>query len=149
MNERSINILSRKIDIIRLRLKRLQKYRLITVQDYLENDEAQDVIERNLEIIIQAAVDINKRILKELFRSSDVEIKAVKNSESFLLMAREGILSDPLASELAKSGGFRNVLAHLYDEIVPVKVIIALGETLELYPEYLSEIQSYLDLFEN
>lgn len=87
MNERSVNILSRKVDVIRLRLKRLQKYRLI--------------------------------------------------------------LSDSLASELAKSGGFRNVLAHLYDEIIPVKVIIALSETLELYPEYLSKIQSYLDLFEN
>jgi uncharacterized protein YutE (UPF0331/DUF86 family) len=149
MNEHNVNILSRKVDIIRLRLKRLQKYRLITVQEYLDNDEAQDVIERNLEIIIQAAVDINKAILKNLLGSSSTELKAMKNSESFILLARRGILSEPLARELAKSGGFRNVLAHLYDEIIPVKVIVALNETLQLYPEYLSEIQSYLDSFEN
>ena len=41
MNEFSSNILGKKVDVIRKRLKRLQKYRLLTVEDYLASDDAQ------------------------------------------------------------------------------------------------------------
>ena len=148
MNEFSSNILSKKVDVIRKRLKRLQKYRLLTVEDYLDSDDAQDIIERNLEVLIQAAVDINKSLLKRLSALDPKELQNLKNSESFVFLAQNNILSEELANELAESGGFRNVLAHLYDEIIPARVMGAVKKALEFYPDYLYEIQSYLDSLE-
>jgi uncharacterized protein YutE (UPF0331/DUF86 family) len=149
MNDFDANIIGKKVDVIRKRLKRLQKYRQLTVQDYLSNDDAQDIIERNLEVLIQAAVDINKSLLKRGSRRGAEELRTLKNSESFISLAENNILNESLANELSKSGKFRNVLAHLYDEVVPEKVVSALQKALECYPDYLYEIQSYLDSLEN
>ena len=148
MNAFSSDILGKKVDVIKQRLQRLQKYRLITVEDYQNDRDVQDIIERNLEILIQAAVDINKSLLKRSSALSASELKNLKNSESFRRLAQTGLLSEPLANNLAGSGGFRNVLAHLYDEIIPEKVIEALQEALQFYPDYLYEIQLYLDSLE-
>lgn len=76
-------------------------------------------------------------------------LSQVVNSDSFLLLAKAGVLSDALAVTLAESGKFRNVLAHLYDEILLEKVIEALDTTLQYYPHYLYAIQSHLDSLES
>lgn len=149
MTKFSSDVLSNKTEVIRTRLMRLKKYRSITVEDYENNDDTRDIIERNLEILIQAAVDINKFLLRRFSTLSPKELKNLKNSESFLLLSQNGLLNETLANELASSGGFRNVLAHLYDEIIPEKVIEALQKALEFYPDYLYEIQLRLDAFEN
>jgi len=149
MNEFSSNILGRKLDIVRKRLKRLQKYRLLTVEEYLSSDDIQDITERNLEILIQAAVDVNKSLLKKVLALNPKEMQDLKNSESFILLAQNNILTESLAHELAESGGFRNVLAHLYDEVVPAKVMNSLKKALDFYPDYLYEIQLYLDSLED
>jgi uncharacterized protein YutE (UPF0331/DUF86 family) len=149
VNDFDTNIISKKVDVIRKRLKRLQKYRQLTVQDYLSNDDAQDIIERNLEILIQAAVDINKSLLKRGSRLRAEELRTLRNSESFISLAENNILNESLANELSESGKFRNILAHLYDEVVPEKVVFALQKALECYPDYLYEIQLYLDSLEN
>ncbi|WP_017326897.1 DUF86 domain-containing protein [Synechococcus sp. PCC 7336] len=149
MNEFNLDILSRKIDVIRRRLERLQKYRLLSLEDYLNSDDIQDIIERNLEVSIQAAIDVNKSLLKRVLALNTQELQDLKNSESFLLLAQNGILTNSLANELARSAGFRNVLAHLYDELIPERVIDALQKALKFYPEYLYEIQSYLGSLED
>ena len=149
MNDFSSDVIARKTDVMRKRLKRLQKYRTITVNSYLENDDAQDIIERNLEILIQAAVDINRSLLKQVSALNSEDLRSLTNSESFILLSQNNLLPTDLANELGPSGGFRNVLAHLYDELLPEKVIEALQKALQFYPDYLYAIQSYLDSLED
>lgn len=149
MSDLSLDLLDRKKEVIQRRLQRLQKYRSLTLEEYLSNEDIRDIIERNLEILIQAAVDLNKYLLKQVVDLRPEQMKAIQNSESFILLAHHNILPETLAQELANSGKFRNVLAHLYDEIVPDLVIHALNKALDLYPDYLYEIQIHLDSLEH
>jgi len=49
---------------------------------------------------------------------------------------------------MEKSGGFRDILAHLYDEIIPEKVCEALQHALIDHPQYLAELENYLNSLE-
>ncbi len=143
------SVVNRKLAYIEERLNRLVKFRETTIEDYLESPDYQDIVERNLEVLIQAASDINRYILTRLTGSAETESEYVSNADSFLLLAQAELLSQPLAERLAESGKFRNVLAHLYDEILPEKVIEAMRTTLQYYPDYLFSIQSYIDSLES
>lgn len=143
------SVVNRKLAYIDERLKRLVKFREITIEGYLENPDYQDIVERNLEVLIQAAADTNRYILTRFAESAEIELGYISNADSFLLLAQAELLPQLLAERLAESGKFRNVLAHLYDEILPGKVIEALRTTVQYYPDYLYAIQSYLDSLES
>lgn len=141
--------ISKKLAGMTRRLNLLVAYKSLTFDEYLQNEERQATIERLLEIIIQAAIDINKIILKQV-----LGIKLSGNSENFTnaevfnLIGEHGFISPELAEQLAESGRFRNVLAHLYDDIIPEKAYEALQKSLIQYPEYITAIQDYLDSLE-
>lgn len=139
------DIVSNKLTHIQQRLLRLHKFKGITAEQYAVSTDAQDIVERNLEIIIQAAADVNRYLLSRLTDGDQAGLGSVTNAESFLGLANAEILPQDLAETLAESGKFRNVLAHLYDEISPEKVVAAIGAALQYYPDYLYAIQSYLD----
>jgi len=141
--------ISKKLAGMTKRLNLLSAYQSLTFDKYLQNEDRQAAIERFLEIIIQAAIDINKMLLKQV-----LGIKLTRNSENFtnaevfILIGEHGFISQELAEQLAESGRFRNVLTHLYDDIIPEKAYEALQKALGQYPEYITAIQNYLDSLE-
>lgn len=143
------NFVSEKLLYMNERLNRLRRFREVTVDEYSENLDYQDIVERNLEVLIQAAADTNRYILTRLSALSTECLGQITNADSFLLMAQVDALPEELAAQLAESGRFRNVLAHLYDEILPERVIAALRLILQYYPDYIYAIQSYLDATQN
>jgi uncharacterized protein YutE (UPF0331/DUF86 family) len=137
---RKLSGMSRRIDL-------LKRYESISLVEYCENEETQMIVERLLELIIQAALDINKILLRQAI---GIELKApngeaLTNREIFILIGTHNVISPDLADQLARSGQFRNVLAHLYDDIDPRQVYDALQNTLEQYPLYIEAIQDYVD----
>lgn len=75
-------------------------------------------------------------------------ISVEKNSDTFIEAGKAGLIPMDLGRKLARSGGFRNVLAHQYDEILPEIVFQNLQEALAQYPDYVEAIQVYLDSWE-
>ncbi|PSB19574.1 hypothetical protein C7B76_07195 [filamentous cyanobacterium CCP2] len=130
------------------RLRRLNRYQTLTLNEYLQDEDLQSIIERLLEQVIQSALDINRAFLKRVAGISLESEKVPTNAETFTLVAQYGLISLELGQQMKKSGGFRNVLAHLYDEIIPEKVYEALQNALTDYPEYLAEVENYLNLLE-
>ena len=57
---------------------------------------------------------------------------------------RAGLLSQPLAEQLAPSAGLRNRLVHEYDEIDDAVVLRAVGEARRLFREYVAAIERYV-----
>jgi uncharacterized protein YutE (UPF0331/DUF86 family) len=53
-------------------------------------------------------------------------------------------LPSELAQRLAPGAGLRNRLAHVYEDIDPVKVYAGLREALELFPAYVEAIEAFL-----
>ena len=143
--EAILNKLSRMVD----RLDSLKRFESISLSTYLDDEDRQAIIERQLELLIQAALDINKAFLKQITGlRSTAGAETISNFESFILMGEQGFIPATLAQELAPSGGFRNVLVHEYDDIDPRQVHAALQKALDQYPEYIRAIQTYLDTLE-
>ena len=69
-------------------------------------------VERTLQLAVQAALDTASHIV------SDGHLgEPLTNQELFLLLAKNGWVSDDLASRLAAAAGFRNLLVHGYAAI--------------------------------
>lgn len=138
------NTLAYKIDRMIERIDELRGFQDCTLDQYLENNNyTQIVVERLLELVIQGALDINRSLLKQI-----VGISVEKNSDTFIEAGKAGFIPMELGRQLARSGGFRNVLAHQYDEILPEIVFENLQEALEQYPNYVEAVQVYLDSLE-
>jgi uncharacterized protein YutE (UPF0331/DUF86 family) len=141
--EAILSKLSRMVD----RLDNLKRFETISLAAYLEDSDRQLIVERQLELLIQSALDINKAFLKRVV--SPPASATISNYESFVLMGAQGCISSDLAQVIAPSGSFRNVLAHDYDDIDPNQVHAALQKALVQYPQYVRAIQIYLDTLED
>jgi uncharacterized protein YutE (UPF0331/DUF86 family) len=134
-------VVSTRICLISDYLEILKDLEGVELEEYLADIRQQLLAERLLEIIIQAAIDINRYILK--FGKS---MENLTNEKTFLEMGQSGIISPELAHLLASSGGFRNILAHQYLQINHRLVFDLIQEALELYPLYCKEMVAYLEL---
>lgn len=134
-------VVSTRIRLISDYLEILKDLEGVKMEEYLADIRQQLVAERLLEIIIQAAIDINRYILK-----SRQSMENLTNEKTFLEMGQSEIISPELAQLLASSGGFRNILAHQYLQIDHRLVFDLIQEALELYPIYCKEMVAYLAL---
>jgi len=141
----SINPISinRKLRSMMKNLDALKRFQNLTLEDYLNNYQTQLAVERILELIIQALLDVNRYLLKRLHG-----INPKENSEVFLAAGRHGLLTSELGTQLSEFGKFCNILVHLYEDIDPVKVFAAIRETLAIYPIYARQITAYIDSLE-
>jgi uncharacterized protein YutE (UPF0331/DUF86 family) len=127
------------------RLNRLSTYQSLTFEEYLQDEDRQATIERYLEIVIQAAIDINRMLIKH---RGIIDLEKLTNAEAFTLAGELGFITSELAAQLALSAGFRNVLAHVYDDVDPEMAYRALQLAVVQYPQYIQQVQTYLNLLE-
>jgi uncharacterized protein YutE (UPF0331/DUF86 family) len=141
MNRFDPNSLAHTIERMITRIDDLRNFQGITLDEYLSNENyVQVIIERLLELVIQSALDINRALLKQI-----ASISVEKNSDTFIEAGKAGFIPMELARQIAPSGGFRNVLAHQYDDIIPELVFQNFQEACQQYPAYVRAIQQYLD----
>jgi uncharacterized protein YutE (UPF0331/DUF86 family) len=124
------------------RLNFLAAYQGMTFESYLQDEERQAVVERYLEVIIQAAIDINRMLIKS---GESIDLDKLTNSDVFALVGERGFITSDLANALIPSAGFRNTLAHAYDDVIPEMAYRAFQLSLVQYPEYIRQIQIYLN----
>lgn len=81
--------------------------------DLLRHDVREErFIEHTLQLAMQAALDVASHIV------SDESLgEPQTNRQLFDLLARAGWLDGPLADQLSRMAGFRNVLVHGYDDV--------------------------------
>jgi len=129
-----------KLDFIKKYLQKLQELKANNLSDYLNNSIQKDLSHLYLQVIFQAAIDINQHILLESF-----EANVEKYSETFTKMGDYALISQDLAKSLMESAKMRNLLVHLYDKIDYTILFSAIKKTLNDYPVYIGEITSYVD----
>lgn len=137
------SIILTRLDFISDYLNKLKRYDKVKLKDYLKDFDQKIISERLLELIIQAALDINDHILSQGFN-----FQAKTNKESFLKMGELGIITNDLSMKLSESAGMRNILAHQYLKIDYVIVFESIEKALKQYPLYILQIQQYLDSLE-
>lgn len=121
-------------------LQELKRYNSMTLEDYLSSFDQKIISERIMELIAQAAIDINEHIL-----THDKNIDSLSNKDSFIKAGQYGIITRELAVDLAKSAGLRNILAHKYLEINYVELFNSIQVALNQYPLYIQQVTEYLN----
>ena len=98
-----------RLRILDRNFRRLVPYLDMPLHDFLASEDAQDIVEHNLRLAVQACIDIAAHVLADGgFRVPNTY------KELFSEMARAGWVQGDLASRLGGAAGFRNVLVHEY-----------------------------------
>lgn len=98
------------------------------------------VVERLLQLMTQAAIDINEHILSKINPEN-----STANFEAFLEIGKYDVINLDLAKRLAPSAGLRNRLVHEYDDIDQSLVFGAIKFALLQYPLYVQQINIYIN----
>lgn len=105
-------VIENKISSIKKYLKILDHFKKYSKRSIREDIIIRGSLERYLYLTIQSAIDLGEAIIAyKHFR------KPVTFSETFDILQEEKILAKKLAEKLVQMTGFRNIIAHDYEQI--------------------------------
>lgn len=127
-----------KISLIQERLRRLEGFRNFSFESYLKDFIIKDAVERNLEVALQACIDIGKMIIKREGLREPGDNKGV-----FVVLTENGIISEDSLKFLLPMAGTGNVLVHGYDKVDDTIIFGILKKHLGDFKRFLSEIEEH------
>jgi uncharacterized protein YutE (UPF0331/DUF86 family) len=108
----NFDVIENKISAAQKYLKILEGYKRYSQAEIEKNIDIRGAVERYLYLALQAAIDLAEAVISfKNFR------KPTTMAESFTILSEEGIISEEFAQQLVKMVGFRNIIAHDYEEI--------------------------------
>lgn len=130
-----------KIAVVQERVRRLSIFTGLSFESYLKDLTTRDAVERNIEVAIQACIDIARIIIKlEGFREPE------DNKGVFVVLAENAIISEDSLRFLIPMAGTGNVLVHGYDKIDDAIIFSVLKKRLSDFNTFLKEIEErYLE----
>jgi uncharacterized protein YutE (UPF0331/DUF86 family) len=139
---RSLEEIQAKVAVVQERTRRLSKFRELSFEAYLSDMTVKDAVERNIEVAIQACIDIAKIIIKkEGFREPE------DNKGVFVVLAENGLITEKSLKFLIPMAGARNVLVHGYDKIDDTIIFGVLKKHLKDLYSFLKELdKNYLQI---
>lgn len=106
------DVLRRRLEQLNISLRKLQRYKSITFEEFLEDDVIQDVVEYNLFISINMMVDIAMHIVVDEKLGSTDNMR-----EAFEILYNEKFISKEDMINYKNMIAFRNILSHEYVKI--------------------------------
>lgn len=128
--------------VIAMRLRKLDSYlrslrqmQRVSLDEYLRDDNIQTIVERKLQLSIQACMDIGSYLIGQLALTAPDEPQNL-----FAVLGREGVISRDLADRMVGMVRFRNILVHDYLEIDSTMVHRKLTAELKDFDQFSQEI---------
>ncbi|MBP8000655.1 MAG: DUF86 domain-containing protein [Chloroflexi bacterium] len=121
-------------------LQALQVWRELTLAEFLADSIIQLATERQIQVAIQAALDIGSILLAAASSQIPTTYK-----EIFTFLANQQIIPLPLAEKLVRMAGFRNILVHMYLDVDMSKLYQFLQNDLGDFEEYAHHVAEYLE----
>ena len=90
------------------RLRRVAAKKPASLKELASDEDLQDILTRNLELAIQACVDVAAHLC------GTFGVVPSTSAEAFDLLAKRGVLERGLARRMRRAVGFRNILVHEY-----------------------------------
>ncbi|MBN2012096.1 DUF86 domain-containing protein [candidate division KSB1 bacterium] len=131
-------VLYRKIDSVRHNLKRLQQKLNISLQNFLTDEDAQEIVLLNLQHAIQGCIDIGTHIVSDENWGVPGSI-----SEIFYSLEEHKIIPTELVERLIPMAGFRNLIVHQYQDIDFNIVYLIYQNRLSDISDFLTAIQEH------
>lgn len=133
-------LIKRKLTKLKEYLKELRPFSEISLQDYVGDYKNKRTVERDIQLIVECACDINNHILVETQERPPQDYYS-----SFTDLSKFKVLPQNFASTLAETAGLRNRLVHEYEEIKDKIVYENIRNVLRLYKKYMDHIIKYLE----
>lgn len=132
----TVEVIENKISKVKEYARIISGYQKFSLNE-IENDiTLKGAVERYLYLLTQATIDLAEAIISyKDFR------KPTTYSESFEILSEENIISHKLKEKLVKMAGFRNIIAHEYEEIDFDIIYDVLKNKLEDIDEFLNEVK--------
>jgi len=132
--------IDKKIKAIAERIAKLKELsrKLNSFEEYISSQDNIDIAERNIQVALEACLDIGKIIItnKDLREPAD-------NKGIFSVLAEAGIITKESLSFLIPMAGTRNILVHGYDRIDNGLIYGIIKKHLYNFEEFLNQIKDY------
>ena len=120
------DLLRRKLAELAEYVAQVSEYRDLTVERYRADWKTQRIVERTLQMAIEACVDVASHVL------ADRGLRAPSTyAETFEILVQAGLMPSDLGHTMIEMTGFRNVIVHEYARIDADVVVRILREHLE------------------
>ena len=130
--------IERKMIAVQERVQRLRQLAegLSSFDDYNRSADARDIAERNLQIAIEACLDIGKIIISKKRLPEPQDYKGI-----FMALAQAHIIRPESTVFLSDMAGTRNILVHGYDKVDDGLIYGILKKHLNDFDVFLSEVR--------
>ena len=136
----SNELILKKIEQLKELLTELHRLLVLPVEEFVKDLNTIRAAERNFELIVETASDINTHILLERGHKTPDTYK-----QSFVELKKEGVLTGELTERLVSSAKLRNILVHEYDfEEDYERFYAAAHAAVPAYREYIAAIIAHL-----
>jgi len=132
-------LILRKLSEIDQYRKQLSEYSAITIKEYAKDWKVQRIVERTLQMMIEACLDVAGHII------SDEEFRVPESYADMMRVLYENdIINAELENVMNKMAKFRNFIVHHYDNGDHAIVISILHKNLNDFEKFKAAIISYL-----
>jgi uncharacterized protein YutE (UPF0331/DUF86 family) len=133
------DLIRRKLTELAQYVTQAEEYRGLTVERYRQDWKTQRIVERTLQIAIEACVDIASHVL------ADRGLKAPSTyAETFEILVEAGLMSPELGHVMVEMTGFRNIVVHEYTTIDAEIVVRILRHRLADFRRFEAEALRWL-----
>ncbi len=132
--------IEKKMGIIEERVSKLadMAQKIGTFEEYVTSRDNRDIAERNIQVAIEACLDIGKIIIANQNLPEPADNKGV-----FSVLAEKNIINTESLRFLIPMAGTRNILVHGYDRIDNALIYGIIKKHLNHFEEFLDQIREY------
>ncbi len=120
---------------------RLKAFGDVSLEDFLDDRDKQDIASFRLIVATEAAIDICLHVAAKVIKKVPEEYAGC-----FMLLSEHGLIDQNLATRLAQMARFRNRLVHLYWDVDIDEVWKITQTRLNDFEKYISQIGKFLSL---
>ena len=133
------DLVRRKLAELAEYVTQVSEYRVLTVARYRADWKTQRIVERTLQMAIEACLDIASHVVADRGLHAPATY-----AETFEILVRAGLMSPSLGDAMIRMTGFRNVIVHEYTGIDAEIVVRVLHDRLEDFRSFEAEALRWL-----
>ena len=107
-----VEVIKQRLNQLSTSLSKIERFKEVSLEEFLKNDIIQDVVEYNLFIAINMMIDIATHIVVDNNMGNPETL-----GEAFSILNKEKYLNDDEAKIYRNMVGLRNILSHEYLKI--------------------------------
>ena len=134
------NLIKTKIRSIQEYLVEIEPILSLPKEQVVSNIEKFRALERNFQLIVDAMLDINIHLIRELELGSPNDLKS-----TFIILSEGKIIPSDFAQKISPIVGLRNILVHGYEKVDRGLFVDSFQKNRQDFDKYLLLINSFLD----